>query len=290
MRDDLMFVDQVQRELRDVRWPGPEEIRARARRRTRRRIAAATAVLALAGTSAMAVAGAGVVGPPAEPALPAASATPDNQIRHEISADALLLPADLQQKVDVQLSQSGMAEPVRIDDLLGLCRTSQGLPEGWQTSRWSRSQSLLWKQAYGDRQVGGTVLTQDLYRLTPEAATQVLSGLDETIAPCAEWRNVAPGGSGGRVGATEVVHRWSVTRRGFAGDDSAMLRLSLSAARDVRTGRTLGGDSAPSSVAVVRVGDLVTVLRPGQDGTEPELAKLAVVAADRMCAAANPAC
>ena len=36
MRDDPTFVEQIQRDLRDVRWLEPEEIRSRARRRSRR--------------------------------------------------------------------------------------------------------------------------------------------------------------------------------------------------------------------------------------------------------------
>lgn len=41
---------------------------------------------------------------------------------------------------------------------------------------------------------------------------------------------------------------------------------------------------------MVRVGDLITVLTVGRDGTEPELRQVAAVAADRLCVAANVAC
>ncbi|MEK8108081.1 hypothetical protein NKG94_29765 [Micromonospora sp. M12] len=60
MRDDLAIVEQIQRDLLDVRWPEPREIRARARRRSQRRIVVATAVLAIVGASAVAVASPGI--------------------------------------------------------------------------------------------------------------------------------------------------------------------------------------------------------------------------------------
>ncbi|MBM7492474.1 hypothetical protein JOD64_003696 [Micromonospora luteifusca] len=289
MRDDPTFVEHIQRELRDVHWPGPEEIRARARRRSQRRIVVATVVLALAGVSAAAVA---APRKSPSPALPAASASPT---RHEISTDALLQPADLTQLVAPpsypwQLSQSGLGEPVRLDHLLAYCRTSQGLSEGWPMSIVSRSQTLLRQHPPGPRTEGDALVAQDLYRLTPEAATQLFAGLDDLIAPCAEWRSVGQLDTAGVLSTVEAVHRWAVTQRGFAGDDAAILRDSLTAARDVKTGQTDGDDPPPILLAVVRVGDTVSVLRLGYDGTEAELRQLAVAAAARMCAAANPAC
>ncbi|MEW2143829.1 hypothetical protein AB0869_13555 [Micromonospora vinacea] len=284
MRDDPTFVEQIQRDLQDVRWLGPEEIRSRARRRSQRRIVVATVVLALAGVSAAAVAAPGTF---PSPALPAASASPT---RSEITTDALLQPADLAQPVGVQLSQSGLGEPVRLEDMLGYCRTSQALPEGWQISRWSRSQTLLREHPPRVQVNKHVLVTQDLFRLTPEAATQVFASLDDLVAPCAEWLNVGPimTAQGTRTG--EVLHRWSVVQRGFAGDDAAILRDSLTAARDLETGQPLGEDPSPILLAVVRVGDTVSVLRLGDDGTEAELVQLAVAAAARMCAAANPPC
>ncbi|WP_430499964.1 hypothetical protein ACQRWP_32435 [Micromonospora trifolii] len=289
MRDDPTLVEQIHNELRDVRWPAPEEIRSRARRRTQRRIVVATAVLTLAGASAVAVAA------PRQspaPALPAASASPT---RHEITTDALLQPADLPQPVadpmyPWQLSQSGLGEPVLLDPLLGACRTSQGRSEGWQPSILSRSQTLLRKHPPGPRTDGDDLVAQDLYRLTPEAATQLFAGLDDLIAPCAEWRSVGPLDTAGVVTTVEVVHRWAVTQRGFAGDDAAILRTSLTAAKDVKSGQVHGDDPPPILLAIVRVGDTVSVLRLGYDGTEAELRQLSVAAAARMCAAANPAC
>ncbi|MBM0276546.1 hypothetical protein [Micromonospora tarensis] len=289
MRDDPTFVEQIHRDLRDVRWLGPEEIRSRARRRSQRNIVVATVVLALAGLSAAAVAAPRKT---PSPAPPAASASPT---QHEITTDALLQPTDVTQpvappKYPWQLSQSGLGEPVRLDHQLGYCRTSQGLSEGWQTSILSRSQTLLREHPAGPRTEGDVLVAQDLFRLTPEAATQFFSGLDDLIAPCTDWRSVGPLETAGVISTIETVHRWAVTQRGFAGDDAAILRDSLTAIRDVKTGQPIGDVPPPILLAVVRVGDTVSVLRLGYDGTEAELVQLAVAAAARMCAAANPPC
>ncbi|WP_405427308.1 hypothetical protein [Micromonospora sp. NBC_00617] len=282
MRDDLAFVEQIHRELQGVRWPAAQEIRARARRRSQRRIVVATVVLALTGASAVATA---APGQSPAPGLPAAAPT-----RHEIPLDALLQPADLQQQVYTQLSQSGLGEPVRLEETLGYCRTSQGLSDGWQTSNVSRSQTLMRRHSPDHLVEGDVLLMQDLFRLAPETARQLFVGLDDVVAPCARWRTVGQAEVNGTTQMTEVIHRWSVARRGFAGDDAAILRDSLTADRDVQTGQALSDEPTPLLLAVVRVGDTVSVLRPGYDGTESDLVQLAEAAAARMCAAANPAC
>ncbi|KAB1922587.1 hypothetical protein AB0J94_04635 [Micromonospora noduli] len=286
MRDDPTFVEQIQRDLRDVRWLGPEEIRSRGRRRSQRKIVVATVVLALAGVSAVAVAAPRKSPPPALPAA-APSASPT---RHEITTDALLQPADLPQQVDVQLSQSGLGEPVRLADMLSYCRTSQGRSEGWQTSILSRSQTFVPKRAAPILTQSDGLVTQDLFRLVPETARQLFASLDDLVAPCATWLSVGPVMTAGGTRTGEALHRWSVVRRGFAGDDAAILRDSLTVTRDLETGQPLGDQPSPILVAVVRVGDTVSVLRLGYDGTEAELVQLAVAAAARMCAAANPPC
>ncbi|MGW3855631.1 hypothetical protein [Micromonospora arida] len=282
MRDDPTFVEQIQRDLRDVRWLGPEEIRSRARRRSQRKVVVATVVLTLAGVSAVAVAA------PRQsptPALPAAAPT-----RHEISTDGLLQPSDLPQRVDVPLSQLGLGEPVRLADMLGYCRRSQGRSEGWQMSILSRSQTLVRKHSPSSPTEPDSAIMQDVFRLVPEAATQLFADLDDLVAPCASWLSVGPIMTAKGSRTAEVLHRWSVVRRGFAGDDAAILRDSLTAPRDVATGQPLGDQPSPILVAVVRVGDTVSVLRLGYGGTEAELVQLAVAAAARMCAAANPPC
>ncbi|MEU8409022.1 hypothetical protein AB0C19_22740 [Micromonospora sp. NPDC048842] len=289
MRDEPTFVEHVRRDLLDVRWLGPEEIRSRARRRSQRKVVVATVVLALAGVSAVAVAA-----PRTSPPLvqPAASASPT---RHEITTDALLQPADLPEPVYVQLSQAGLGEPVRLDDTLGRCRTSQGQSDGWQMSILSRSQTLMRKATQGVLVPGDALAMQDLFRLEPQTARQLFTSLDDLVAPCAEWRSVEQWGLAGTetVDSThtvEVIHRWAVVQRGFAGDDAAILRDTFTAARDVQTGQTFGNAPPPTLLAIVRVGDTVSLLRIADGGTEAKLRQLAVAAAARMCAAANPAC
>ncbi|MEU7917647.1 hypothetical protein [Micromonospora zamorensis] len=284
MRDDPTFVEQIRRDLLDVRWPSPEEIRARARRRSQRRIVVSTVVLALAGVSAVAVAAPRTSPPPVQPV---ASASPT---RHEITTDALLQPAELSQQVEVQLSDSGLGEPVQLDHQLDYCRTSQGRSDGRKMSILSRSQTLVHKQSPSVATQSKGVLTQDLFRMVPEAATQLFAELDELVAPCAEWRSVGQVKTAEGIRTMEAVHRWAVVQRGFAGDDAAILRDSLTAPRDVQTGQPLADDPSPILMAVVRVGDTVSVLRPWAGGTEADLVQLAVAAAARMCAAANPPC
>ncbi|WP_328380901.1 hypothetical protein OHQ88_22440 [Micromonospora zamorensis] len=284
MRDEPTFVEHVRRDLLDVRWPEPQEIRARARRRSQRRIVVSTVVLALAGVSAVAVAA-----PRTSPPLvqPAASASPT---RHEITTDALLQPTDLPQPVDVQLSESGLRESIRLDQLLTYCRTDQGYPDGVPVSLLSRSQTLVRKNAPRAMTENDGLVTQDLFRLTPDGAAQLLSSLDDLIAPCREYRSVGPYQVGEASGTAEAVHRWTVTQRDFAGDGAVLLRHDVSQPRDQQTGKPIGDLPRPTSTAVVRVGDLITVLGVGQTGTEPELRRLAEVAARRMCLAANPPC
>ncbi|WP_433266814.1 hypothetical protein ACQPWR_04365 [Micromonospora vinacea] len=286
MRDDPTFVEQIQRDLQYVRWLAPEEIRSRGRRRSQRKIVVASVVLALAGVSAAAVAAPRTSPPVVQPAA-APSASPT---RHEITTDALLQPVDLPQPVYVELSQAGLGEPVRLEDTLGRCRTSQGLSDGWQMSILSRSQTLMRKPTQGVLVPGDALVMQDLFRLEPQTARQLFTSLDDLVAPCAEWRSVAQWQTVDGTHTVEVIHRWAVVQRGFAGDDAAILRDSLTAPRDVQTGQTLTNAPPPTLLAVVRVGDTVSLLRIADDGAEAKLRQLAVAAAARMCAAANPAC
>ncbi|RQX08711.1 hypothetical protein DDE19_34495 [Micromonospora ureilytica] len=282
MRDEPTFVEHVRRDLLDVRWPEPQEIRARARRRSQRKIVVAAVVLALAGFSAVAVAA-----PRTSPPLVQPAAAPT---RHEITTDALLQPADLPEPVYVQLSQAGLGEPVWLDDTLGRCRTSQGQSDGWQMSILSRSQTLMRKATQGVLVPGDALVMQDLFRLEPETARQLFTSLDDLVAPCTEWRSVSQLETVDSTHTVEVIHRWAVVQRGFAGHDAAILRDTFTAARDVQTGQTFGNAPPPTLLAVVRVGDTVSLLRIAVDGTEAKLRQLAVAAAARMCAAANPAC
>ncbi|MGW5670932.1 hypothetical protein [Micromonospora sp. NPDC003776] len=288
MPDDVRFVELVHRELRDVRWPEPTEIRAAARRRGRRTaVAAAAAVLAVASVSAVLV---GRAGGPSPAASVGAYA--------EIPTEAMLDPADVPVRSDERLGDTGLGERVRVDDVLAGCGRDQGVPAAAAESRFSRAQTLIGSQAVdGFATHRSPVISQDVYRLA--SADDVFSGLDRLVAACASWRQAnTVERDGGSVSLT-FVHGWSVAARDFAGDQSALLRHTVTQLTDSATGGPAQFPMAPEYTLVVRVGDLVTVLRPGEalrpgvpgsTVTEAGLLDVGRAAADRMCVAANPGC
>ncbi|MGC1214094.1 MAG: hypothetical protein WA890_22885 [Micromonospora sp.] len=294
MRND--FVELVHRNLRDVRWPEPTEIRARARRRSRHTaVATAAAVLVVASISTVVVGRAGTHAP-----SPAAVPRPAAGGHAEIPVEAMLTPADVPVKSDERLGDTGLGERVRLDDVLRTCAQDQGLPADETVSRYSRSQTLI-----GTAAVSGfapnrrPVVSQDVYRLEAGTASRVFAELDRLVAACPSWQAVSPvQGDEGMVTAP-VVHRWTVAARDFAGDQAALLRHTTSVPVDAATGKRVGIPPPPEETVVVRVGDLVSVLvpgeplRPGVPGntvTEAGLLDIARAAAGRMCAAANPGC
>lgn len=292
MRDDARFVELVHRDLREVRWPEPTEIRAAARRRSRRTaMASAAAVLVVASVAAVGVGRAGTPAPP-----PAATAGG----RAEIPVEAMLTPADVPAKSDERLGDTGIGEAVRVDDVLRACAQDQGLPADGTVSRYSRSQTLIGAAAVkGFAPNRMPVVSQDVYRLQAGAPARVFAELDRLVAACSSWPEVSPvQGETGTVTAT-VVHRWTVAASDFAGDQAVLLRHAISVPLDPATGKPVGITPFPEDRLVVRVGDLVTVLVPGESlrlgvpgnrVTQAQLLDLARAAAGRMCAAANPGC
>ncbi|NJP32711.1 hypothetical protein [Micromonospora thermarum] len=287
MRDEMSFVEHVHRELSDVRWPEPAEIRARARRRSRRTaLVAAVLVVATASTVALL---AGRLAP--APATTAALETAPVPERNEIAREALLQPGDLGIETDPPLTQADIGAPVRVADLLLVCHESQGRTAAWEVSRYSRSQTLLRQRPPGfDHPLSDVQLSQDVYRVAPEVAGRFFQRMGTLIAQCAAWRSVGPTQWGSRVVRAETIHSWESVERDFTGDESLLLRHTVTRAKNLETGEFSGAAPKPTTVAVVRVGDLVTVLSQGRDGTEPELRRLAMLAARRLCVAANPPC
>ncbi|MCW3815348.1 hypothetical protein ONA91_12875 [Micromonospora sp. DR5-3] len=303
--DDLAFVDRVQRELGDVRWPEPVEIRARAQRRSRRTAAlAALAVLTVASASAVAVAArpdaSGTPSTVAEPAsaLPASGEpeptfprrSPIASPAAEIPLDVLLQAADVKAKTEAPLTQSGLGEGVQLDEMLRYCRKVQGQRAEWEPSRYSRSLTLLRNRPGAEQPPSDVLLNQDVYRVAPDVADRIFAEMAEVLAPCREWRSSGPTRWQGKTIRAQVVHSWQEVDRNFAGDESVLLRHTVVEARNLDTGNLLPDVSKPDSTAIVRVGDLVSVIKIGRGGTESDLRRLAGVAADRMCAAANPRC
>ncbi|TWJ24019.1 hypothetical protein [Micromonospora endolithica] len=285
MRDDLPIAELVHRDLRDVRWAEPAEIRARARRRRRRTVVSAGLALVLVTTG-----GYGVwrVDRPA-PAPPVA-AHPTGSPFVEIPHETMLRPADLGVPADPPLSQAGAYEPVRIAELLRVCVEQQGRPAEWETARYSRSVTLLRERPAGyDHPPSDLLLSQDVYRVTPEVVGRLFPRIDEMLALCAAWPSRGVAVWKGREARSEAVHHWDTSARDFAGSESVLLRHRVPEARNLETGEVRRSTDV-NRTAVVRVGDLVTVITMGRRGTEPELRRLAGVAADRLCVAANPAC
>ncbi|XTZ17677.1 hypothetical protein ACQSSU_10080 [Micromonospora echinospora] len=282
------LADRLAVDLAAVRWPEPAEIRARARRRARRQVAGAAAALVLV------VGGATAVLRPTDGAAPPPVAVPvmDPGPSGEIPPEALLQPADLREQSEPPLTASDLGESIRLDDHLGACRTDQGQPTRWETSLWSRSQAILRGRPDGyDHPPSDLLVGQDIYRVTPEVAGRFFRNLEQLIAPCAAWRSVGPIEWQGRTVNAEAVHNWALVDRDFVGDEAALLRHSVSQPRDRATGEPLGEVSrSTTSLAIVRVGDLVTVIVPGRSTPDDELRRLARVAVTRMCPSANPSC
>ncbi|WP_431933138.1 hypothetical protein [Micromonospora sp. RP3T] len=287
MPDDVTLVEVLHRDLRTVRWAEPAEIRATARRRTRRTAAlAAVSVLAVAALAATVVDRAGD--------LPSAAGTTGGYA--EIPVEAMLAPQDVPVRTGEQLRETGLDEPVRVDDVLQACARSRGLPAEEPRSRYSRSQTTLGAPAPPASQ-SESVLSQDVYRMEAGAARRFVGDLERAVAACGAWP------ARGRVYTergtvdADVVHSWRVTASGFAGDQAVLLRHAITVPPDPGTGQPPGSSSFIPPRLVVRVGDLVTVLVPttsfspgvpGTEITEAQLQGLARAAAERMCVAANP--
>ncbi|MEW2376338.1 hypothetical protein AB0883_09575 [Micromonospora sp. NPDC047812] len=282
MRDEMTFVEQVHRDLRDVRWPEPAEIRARARRRSRRTaVLAAVAVLVVVSASAVAVgdrSGQRELSPAASPPRPAAPAA-----RVEIPPAALLQQADLTARSGLQLSEAGLGGTVDVG--LSRCASARGSYTRASESWISRSQTVL-RPATGGGRPGDTLVVQDLHRMRGDGATRFFEALRAQLPACREWRATRSVHWGDESVTVEDVHRWDVPRRDFAGDESLLLRHSVSATLDQADGQA---ESGPDMTVVVRVGDLLSVLLL-EPASEDEMVRLGRMAAARMCAAANPSC
>ncbi|NES14348.1 MULTISPECIES: hypothetical protein [Micromonospora] len=290
MRDeDLTFVELVQRDLQTVRWLDAAELRARARRRGRHQ-AVGAAVVVLVLLSASAAAAAGLPGWPGRPTVAGPAASPTS--RAEIPRDALLQPEDLPEQVATPFTETGLGEPIVIDPEWTRCLKERKVSPTWEMSRYSRSESF-WR---GPRENRDMQLSQDVYRIGPELVATLSAGIDRRVRSCLDWEDAQTGPLGYGSTPGELVtrftrHRWEVVARGFAGDEAMLIRHTTGETRrEDAAGEVLAGAPEPQTVAVVRVGDLVTVFELGDWASEPDFRRLATVAARRMCVAANPPC
>ncbi|MET7468549.1 hypothetical protein ACFYON_02020 [Micromonospora sp. NPDC005686] len=290
MPDDVALVELLHRDLRDVTWPEPEAIRATARRRSRRSAAlAAVSVVVVAALTATLVDRTGASPPPAAGAVDGPG---------EIVAEAMLEPADIPAPTGERLSETGLDEPVRVDDLLQVCAREQGRPAEEPRSRYSRSQTLMEPPTEPATTIG-TVLTQDVYRMAPGAADRFVADLEGTVAACGAWRTTGQVYTERGMTGAEVVHRWYVAASGFAGDEALLLRHEVTVPQDEVTGQPPGYPPLAEDRLVLRVGDLVAVLIPSGGlrtdvpeprVTEEQVKQMGRVAAERMCVASNPGC
>ncbi|MEU7958401.1 hypothetical protein [Micromonospora humida] len=300
MSEELTFVDRLHRDLREVRWPEPAELRARARRRSRR-----TAVLSTA-TVLVVLAGAAVAvrGRPTGPATPTApvAAPVSAPVRTEIPLDALLTPADLPTKTGERLGDTGLGEAVRIDPLLESCGRERDVDAQLSVSRASRSQTLL-RPTTRAGQPATPVLSQDVYRIELARGRWLFGEIDRLLNACSEWTlDASTLAADQQPVATEQEHRWEPSARDFAGDQSVLLRHVASQPRARTGGKPVGAAASVDTTLVVRVGDLVTVVVPAPDtvadrvdGAGPgmgqaDLMALADRAAKRLCPAADTPC
>ncbi|MEV4770915.1 hypothetical protein [Micromonospora humida] len=300
MSEELTFVDRLHRDLREVRWPEPAELRARARRRSRR-----TAVLSTV-TVLVVLAGAAVAARerPTGPATPTApvAAPVSAPVRTEIPLDALLTPADLPTKTGERLGDTGLGEAVRIDPLLESCGRERDISAQLSVSRASRSQTLLRPTTRAGRPAT-PVLSQDVYRIELARGRWLFGEIDRLLNACAEWTlSASTLAADQQPVATEQEHRWEPAARDFAGDQSVLLRHVASQPRAQTGGRPVGAAASIETTLVVRVGDLVTVVVPAPDtvadrvdGTgpgmsQPDLLALGGTAAKRLCPAADTPC
>ncbi|MGC4878124.1 hypothetical protein ACLQ26_17935 [Micromonospora sp. DT43] len=286
--DDLAFVERVHRDLRDVTWPEPEEIRAAARRR-RRRTAALAAVAVLAAVAGPAYA----LKDRAEPPPTAATRVPvdASPARAEIPLDSLLAVTEVPVKNAVQLGDAGLGETVRLDPTLQRCGDDRGVAAVPAYSRYSRSQTLLSPTRDG-RAPARVELSQDVYRLDPLVSARLFTHLRALLDACPEWHVVENVVSAGETTPNESKHAWETAASSFAGDESILVRHVPFAPRGPASGRTLQRSTPVGMTVVVRVGDLVTVLvpDPGLGLGDADLEALGRTAAQRLCPAANPAC
>ncbi|MFF5177446.1 hypothetical protein ACFY2Q_05405 [Micromonospora sp. NPDC000316] len=286
MREDPTFVERVHRDLSDIRWPEPQEIRARARRRSRR-TAALAAVAVLVAVTGPVYALTERTAPPPETAVPKPVGT---MATADIPQESLLTPSEVPVVTGVQLGDAGLGEVVRLDPVLQRCGDDRGLPQVRAYSRYSRSQTLL-----SPTTDGGPVraeLSQDVYRLDPGASGQLFAQLRTLLNVCREWRHVEPDVTDGETTPAETSHAWEMAASDFAGDESLLVRHVPLVPLGPPPGRKLRTTGRVDMTLVIRVGDLVTVLVPGSDLTltDTEFQALGRAAAQRMCAAAVPSC
>lgn len=280
-------------DLGSVRWAEARTLRAQARRRTAR--TAITAALAVMFVAAAVWGLLGTSSPSTPVGATATAATPSTVARSSdaaptattgqpqvnsvyIPVEALLQPEDLAPGAtpdndNIWTAGTYPAWPFDRDDCPAYAQLKIS---SFGTYSYMRNRNVI---------SGPTTVFGETYRYTESMAKHVVADAKRVVSACAHW-----------VGGTEAstptrpAHgdwRLAVTGEGFAGDQSLLIRLRSTSIFD-STGKSTGND-VTVTFAVVRVGDLVTVISVEVDN--PNLIRsLAIKAAARLCAGAKPGC
>jgi hypothetical protein len=285
MPDPIELIDRIAADLSTVRWPGATEIRRTARVRRRRRVAVAAAltVVAVAGVSLAALDHRAPL-----PVTRYGAAGPSPTGEQVVIPDGVLLAADeIGPALEAQVSSAEAFQPTRMALDLDLCVRDKKLAIAHRT-RYQREQTVLKARAAGEEHLNSDfVLNQSLYRLTAADAATYMADVRRAVAACDRWQSKGTIERGGKHVDAVGEYRFAVVAEDFAGDES--IQLSDSSESWLGTGERIG-TSGPGLTVFVRVGDLVTVIGPRASTAADQLRRWSVIAARRMCRAANPGC
>jgi hypothetical protein len=204
----------------------------------------------------------------------------------EIQQSALLRPEDVGAGPDTQDDGPDAFQPIRFDVMLELCFQQRASDLLALRPRYARRQTLL-LGTESDRPAQPFLLEQAAYRLSAPQAAAFVRELQAATKSCDGFTQTGeierPDGNVSARGR----HSWSIVASGFAGDESILVRHDT-ITRNADTGKVLGESSGLS--AYLRIGDLVTALHPRAGTSADDLRRIATVAAQRLCATADPPC
>jgi hypothetical protein len=310
MPDDLdrldTLTDRLASDLAAVRWADTAQIRARARRRTRRKVLAAPIAVMLVlvgGWGVYSGLGGHRSGPAVHPTDPpvTASGTPGaGQIMSSgpptgtptavtptdpawIPAEAMLRPEDVGDSYHLDneytyqpATQPTWAFPTRCPGFDDLHITA------YERYRFTRGHIIVPDDDTGSP--NGSIFV-DTERYTAADAVQIITDIRRAVQTCA--RNTGSTEASSDARPAHSVTEWSITDSDFAGDQSLLIRQTVTSIED-STGQQIG-DVLVENYAAIRVGSLVTILQLSSENPG-KLKPLAAKAAHRLCVAAVPHC
>ena len=292
--DDLSH--RLARALTSVQWAEPGELRARARRRSRRAFVAAPVAVTLVVLSVAWYAGfRGDGAPVADDSTigPSSSTTTTPSPRPSLTMDpawipldALLQPADVGEGLDFANVLTSDSEPLRLWYFeLSQCPAYAGLGiTAYDTYQYMRIHQIVPRGVIGGER-GDAVFVQ-ARRYPAEVASTVVLDIRRALTACGQYER-----AGGEASSPQrpayTTFTWTIIDEDFAGDDSLLIRQRVESFV-TGTGQRIG-ESIVETYAVVRVGDVITIVSR-YSADEAEIANLATKAAARLCIASNPRC